>query len=67
MGCDTVQLGEMSDCKIQELCRKHGISDSTFYKWRAKMCRLEVNDVKKLQFRRMFDSKTSPHSVLAKA
>ena len=24
---------------VQELCRKHGISDATFYKWRDEICR----------------------------
>ena len=34
---------------VQELCRKHGISDATFYKWRAKYAGLEGSDVKKLR------------------
>ena len=34
---------------VQELCRKHGISDATFYKWPAKYAGLEVSDVKKLR------------------
>jgi putative transposase len=34
---------------VQELCRKHGISDATFYTWRTKYAGLEVSDVKKLR------------------
>ena len=34
---------------VQDLCRKHGISDATFYKWRTKYAGLEVSDVKKLR------------------
>lgn len=34
---------------VPELCRKHGISDATFYKWRTKYAGLEVSDVKKLR------------------
>lgn len=32
-----------------DLCRKHGISDATFYKWRSKYSGLEVSDAKKLK------------------
>ena len=34
---------------VQELCRKHGISDATIYKWRTKYTGLEASDVKKLR------------------
>jgi putative transposase len=32
-----------------DLCRKHGISDATFYKWRAKYGGMDVSDAKKLK------------------
>lgn len=32
-----------------ELCRKHGISDATVYKWRAKYSGMAVNEVKKVR------------------
>ena len=33
----------------QDLCRKHGISDATFYKWRSKYGGLEVSDARRLK------------------
>jgi putative transposase len=33
----------------KELCRKHGISDATFYKWRSKYGGMEVSDERKLK------------------
>lgn len=34
---------------VQDLCRKHGISDATFSTWRTKYAGLDVSDVKKLR------------------
>jgi putative transposase len=36
---------------VQDLCRKHGISDVTFHTWRTKYAGLAVSDVKKLRQR----------------
>ena len=30
-----------------DLCRKHGISDATFYTWRTKYGGMEVSDARK--------------------
>lgn len=38
-----------SGIPVSELCRKHGISDASFYKWRAKFGGMEVSDAKKLR------------------
>ena len=32
-----------------ELCRKHGISDATFYNWRSRDGGLEVSDARRLK------------------
>jgi len=32
-----------------ELCRKHGISDATFYKWRSRYGGMELSDARKLK------------------
>lgn len=32
-----------------ELCRKHGISDATFYKWRSKYGGMEISEAKRLK------------------
>jgi len=34
---------------VAEVCRKHGISDATFYTWRTKYGGLEVSDAKRLK------------------
>jgi len=35
--------------KPEELCRRHGISGTTFYKWKAKFGGLDVSDARKLR------------------
>lgn len=34
---------------VAEICRKHGISDATFYAWRSKYGGLEISDAKRLK------------------
>ena len=53
----TVQRGADHQCAegapggypVVELCRKHGISDATFYTWRTKYGGMEVSDARKLK------------------
>lgn len=35
--------------KVGDLCRKHGISEHTFYRWRAKYGGMAVGDARKLR------------------
>jgi putative transposase len=35
--------------KTAELCRKHGISSATFFKWKAKFGGMDVSDARKLR------------------
>mgnify|MGYP001572444403 CR=1 FL=1 len=35
--------------KTADLCREHGISEQTFYKWKAKFGGMEVSDVRRLR------------------
>ena len=35
--------------KLTELCRRHNVSPTTFYKWRAKYGGMAVSDAKRLR------------------
>ena len=35
--------------KVKDLCREHGISDETYYNWKAKYGGLEAADLKRLK------------------
>lgn len=38
-----------SGAKVRDLCRTHGMSDATFYKWKAKYSGMQVSEVKRLR------------------
>ena len=41
--------GAGGGAKTADVCRKHGISSATFYKWKAKYGGLDVSDAKRLK------------------
>ena len=38
-----------TDSPVPELCRKHGLSSATFYKWRAKFAGMDASLVARLR------------------
>jgi putative transposase len=46
-----------------EVCRRHGVSSATFYKWKAKYGGLDVSDARKL--RQLEDENTRLKRLLA--
>ena len=51
--------------KTGDVCRKHGISSATFYKWKAKYGGLDVSDAKRL--RSLEDENAKLKRLLAEA
>ena len=35
--------------KVDEICRKHGVSSATYYKWKSKYGGMDVSDAKRLK------------------
>lgn len=35
--------------KIKDLCRKHGISEATYYNWKSKYGGMEASDVRRMK------------------
>ena len=54
-----------ADAKTADVCRKHGISSATFYKWKARYGGLEVSDAKRL--RALEDENARLKKLLAEA
>jgi putative transposase len=48
-----------------EVCRKHGISSATFYKWKARFGGLDVSDARRL--RALEDENAKLKKLLAEA
>lgn len=38
-----------SGMKTSDICRKHGISQATFFKWKSKYSGLEANELKRMR------------------
>ena len=51
--------------KTVEVCRKHGISGATFYKWKPKHGGMEVSDARRLKA--LEDENTKLKQLLAEA
>jgi len=35
--------------QVKEICRKHGISDATYYNWKSKYGGMDVSDLKRMK------------------
>ena len=51
--------------KTADVCRKHGVSSATFYKWKAKYGGLDVSDAERL--RSLEDENAKLKKLLAEA
>ena len=50
---------------VADLCRKHGVSDASIYKWKAKFGGMDVSEAKRL--RALEDENTKLKRLLAEA
>ncbi len=58
-----LQQAETGTTSISEVCRQHGITDVTFYRWRRRYQGMTVNDAKELK--RLADENTRLKKLLA--
>ena len=45
----TIGVLNEAEAKTGELCRRHGMSEGTLYKWKAKYAGLTLNELKRLR------------------
>ena len=60
-----VRKEQQAGVPVADLCRKHGISDATFYAWRSKYGGMEVSDAR--QLRAVEDENRKLKKLLAEA
>ena len=61
--------------RVADPCRKHGMSDATFYKWKAKFAGMDVSQLRRLRdletennrLKRMYADLSLTHQVLQDA
>ena len=61
--------------KVADLCRRHGMSDATYYKWKAKFSGMEVSQLRRLKdlesennrLKRMYADLSLTHQALQDA
>ena len=51
--------------RTADICRKHGVSEATFYKWKSKFGGMEVSDARRL--RALEEENTKLKKLLAEA
>jgi putative transposase len=44
-----LQKQESTGVKVSDICREHGISDATFYNWKAKYGGMDANELKRVK------------------
>lgn len=44
-----LQEGERGEATVAELCKRHGVSEQSFYRWKRKYGGMETADVKRLR------------------
>lgn len=40
---------KFASLQVQEVCRKHGISDATYYNWKSKYGGMEASDLRRMK------------------
>lgn len=53
----TILKENEAGARVDELCRRHGISSATFYAWRKKFGGMEASDAKRLRELEMENAK----------